>query len=76
MSKTAPTDAQANPRQSQKYQQFKAGATPNIEDAKKYKKALRFIYKNGKEENMLTDEAIEACRRQGISTEDILFKTV
>ena len=33
------------------------------EDDKKYKKALRFIYKYGQESNKLTEEAIEACKR-------------
>lgn len=35
----------------------------SIEDEKKYKKALRFIYKYGQETNNLTDEAYEACKR-------------
>ena len=35
----------------------------NQEDEKKYKKALRFIYKFGQETNKLTEEATEACRR-------------
>lgn len=34
-----------------------------FEDEKKYKKALRFIYKNGQETNKLTEEAVEACKR-------------
>ena len=47
------------------------------EDEKKYKKALRFIYKYGQESaNKLTEEAIEACKRQNISTEELLCKTV
>ena len=45
------------------------------EDEKKYKKALRFIYKFGQETNKLTDEATEACKRQGIATEDLACKT-
>jgi len=32
-------------------------------DDKKYKKALRYIYKYGQETNKLTDEAMEACKR-------------
>ena len=46
------------------------------EDEKKYKKALRFIYKYGQETNKLTEEAVEACKRQGINTDDLIFKTV
>ena len=47
------------------------------EDEKKYKKALRFIYKYGQESaNKLTEEAIEACKRQNISTDELLCKTV
>ena len=34
-----------------------------IVDEKKYKKALRFIYKFGRETDKLTDEAIEVCKR-------------
>ena len=48
----------------------------NAEDDKKYKKALRFIYKYGQETNKLTDEAVEACKRQGINTDELLAKTV
>ena len=48
----------------------------NAEDEKKYKKALRFIYKFGQETNKLTDEAIEACKRQGINSDDLISKTV
>ena len=43
----------------------------NLENEKKYKKALRFIYKYGQDTNKLTDEAIEACRRQNIEIEDL-----
>jgi len=43
----------------------------NLENEKKYKKALRFIYKYGQDTNKLTDEAIEACRRQNIEVEDL-----
>ena len=39
----------------------------SIEDEKKYKKALRFIYKYGQETNNLTDEAYEACKRQNLN---------
>ena len=44
------------------------GSTPMFklrspEDEKKYKKALRFIYKYGQESNKLTEEATEACKR-------------
>ena len=46
------------------------------EDDKKYKKALRFIYKYGQESNKLTEEAIEACKRQNINAEDLIVKTV
>ena len=46
------------------------------EDEKKYKKALRFIYKYGQETNKLTEEAVEACKRQSINTDDLIFKTV
>ena len=38
-------------------------AKRQIEDEKKYKKALRFVYKYGQETNKLTDEAIDACKR-------------
>ena len=48
----------------------------SIDDQKKYKKALRFIYKYGQETNKLTEEALEACKRQGIQPEDLLCKTV
>ena len=48
----------------------------NAEDDKKYKKALRFIYKYGQETNKLTDEAVEACKRQGIKQEELLAKTI
>ena len=34
-----------------------------VEDEKKYKKALRYIYKFGQETNKLTEEAVEACKR-------------
>ena len=47
----------------------------NHEDEKKYKKALRFIYKFGQETNKLTEEATEACRRQKINTEELVYKT-
>ena len=47
-----------------------------VEDEKKYKKALRYIYKFGQETNKLTEEAVEACKRQGVSGEDLAFKTV
>lgn len=53
-----------------------AVAHRNLENEKKYKKALRFIYKYGQDTNKLTDEAIEACKRQGISVEDLMIKTV
>lgn len=43
----------------------------NLENEKKYKKALRFIYKYGQDTNKLTDEAIEACRRQNIEIDDL-----
>ena len=46
------------------------------EDEKKYKKALRFIYKYGQETNKLTEEAMEACKRQSINTDDLIYKTV
>ena len=46
------------------------------EDDKKYKKALRFIYKYGQETNKLTEEAVEACKRQGINVDDLLAKTL
>ena len=46
------------------------------EDEKKYKKALRFIYKYGQETNKLTEEALEACKRQSINADDLIFKTV
>ena len=46
------------------------------EDDKKYKKALRFIYKYGQETNKLTDEAVEACKRQGIKQDELLAKTI
>ena len=45
------------------------------EDEKKYKKALRFIYKFGQETNKLTEEATEACRRQKINIEELIYKT-
>ena len=48
----------------------------SFENEKKYKKALRSIYKFGQETNKLTDEAIEACKRQGINVEDLVTKTV
>ena len=48
----------------------------NTEETKKYKKAVRFIYKMGREDQPLTDDAIEACKRQGISIDDLLVKTV
>lgn len=48
----------------------------SIENEKKYKKALRFIYMYGQESNKLTPEAIEACKRQGIATDEIVPKTV
>ena len=32
----------------------------SVEDEKKYKKALRIIYKYGQESNKLTEEALEA----------------
>lgn len=35
----------------------------SVEDDKKYKKALRFIYKYGQETNKLTEEATEASKR-------------
>ena len=47
-----------------------------LEDEKKYKKALRFIYKYGQETNKLTEEAAEACKRQGINPEDLTVKTL
>ena len=53
-----------------------APASATFIDEKKYKKALRFIYKNGQETNKLTEEAIEACKRQSISPEDLRCKTV
>ncbi len=40
-----------------------AVAHRNLENEKKYKKALRFIYKYGQDTNKLTDEATEACKR-------------
>ena len=48
----------------------------NIEEEKKYKKALRFIYKYGQETNKLTEEAQEACKRQNLNPEDLLSKTL
>ena len=47
-----------------------------FEDEKKYKKALRFIYKYGLETNKLTDEALEACKRQGWNIDDLAVKTL
>ena len=47
----------------------------SIENEKKYKKALRAIYKYGQETNKLTEEALEACRRQGINIEELELKT-
>lgn len=44
------------------------------EDEKKYKKALRFIYRYGQEGSKLTDEAAEACKKQGINPEDLTLK--
>ena len=41
----------------------RGGFGDRVEDDKKYKKALRFIYKYGQESNKLTDEAVEACRK-------------
>ena len=57
------------------------GSTPMFklrspEDEKKYKKALRFIYKYGQESNKLTEEATEACKRQSLNQEDLVYKTV
>ena len=46
------------------------------EDEKKYRKALRFIYKFGQETNKLTEEATEACRRQKINAEELIYKSV
>ena len=51
-------------------------AKRQIEDEKKYKKALRFVYKYGQETNKLTDEAIEACKRQGWNTEELTIKSL
>ena len=48
----------------------------SIENEKKYKKALRFIYVYGQESNKVTPEAIEACKRQGIAVDDIILKSV
>lgn len=48
----------------------------SAEEEKKYKKALRLIYKFGQETNKLTEEAIEACKRQGINADDLLSKTL
>ena len=48
----------------------------NLTENKDYKKALRFIYRYGQETNKLTDEAVEACKRQGINTDDLSVKTV
>ena len=47
----------------------------SAEEEKKYKKALRFIYKFGQETNKLTEEAVEACKRQGVNPDDLLTKT-
>ena len=47
----------------------------SFENEKKYKKALRSIYKYGQETNKLTEEALEACKRQGINFEDLVTKT-
>lgn len=44
-------------------------------DEKKYKKALRYIYKFGSEANKLTDEALEVCKRQGINPDELTSKT-
>lgn len=44
-------------------------------DEKKYKKALRYVYKFGSEANKLTDEALEVCKRQGINPDDLMSKT-
>ena len=49
--------------------------TINLTEDKNYKKALRFIYRYGQETNKLTDEAAEACKRQGISVDDLAVKT-
>ena len=46
--------------------QSRGGGTQQMrefEDEKKYKKALRYIYRFGQETNKLTDEATEACKR-------------
>lgn len=49
---------------------------PNaVSDEKKFKKALRFIFKYGTESNKLNEEAVEACKRQGIDPDEILNKT-
>lgn len=48
----------------------------NVEEEKKYKKAIRFIYKYGQETNKLTEEAAEACKRQGINYEDLMLKSM
>ena len=45
-------------------------------DEKKYKQALRVIYKLGSEANQLTEEALEACKRQAINADDLMVKTV
>ena len=56
--------------------QSSALVTRNTENDKKYKKALRFIYKYGQEHSKLTEEAQEACKRQGINQEDLAVKQV
>ena len=49
--------------------------TRPFNDEKKFKKALRLIFKYG-QENKLTEEALEACKRQGINPDELLNKTV
>ena len=56
--------------------QSSAKMARTVEEDKKYKKALRFIYKFGQESNKLTDEAVEACKRQGINPDDLVMKTL
>lgn len=48
---------------------------PAFSDDKKFKKAVRLIFKYG-QENKLTEEAVEACKRQGINPDELLNKTV
>jgi len=48
----------------------------NVEEDRKFNKAARAIFKPGTDAKQLTDEAIEACKKQSIEPAELLNKPV